>query len=264
LDQLSPTALAAYGERLGLKLDPSAPTESLLSAVRGRQRMLLAMNRDAMIEVVVWGNRPVHASASKEELAAEIARIVKMDFKGLSEGGIDILAGLRGIDLSGAMSLDEKLYELSAAEGFWRKLRRRRRSIAASVLGNLVDSDEPGRDSYRFLPEEPNAQVNPSLKQRIQDEGIVGGITGSIRGAADNYIADKLNEIDHRIDYKLDQIDHRLSEWRDREISNRLRIVKITLAATLAAALLSLSYEASKRWTGFGAPNQEVSTPVER
>ena len=37
-------------------------------------------------------------------------------------------------------------------------------------------------------------------------------------------------------------IDRRLAEWRDKEIANRLRILKITLWASVIVASLSLIY----------------------
>ena len=51
-----------------------------------------------------------------------------------------------------------------------------------------------------------------------------------------------MQEIEDRIDYKLDEIDRRLAEWRNRELANRLRIIKITLVVSVVIALLSLLY----------------------
>ena len=45
-----------------------------------------------------------------------------------------------------------------------------------------------------------------------------------------------------RIDRKLDEIDRRLAEWRDKEIANRIRILKITLWASVIVAIVSLLY----------------------
>ncbi len=88
---------------------------------------------------------------------------------------------------------------------------------------------------------------------------MVGGITRKIKGVADDYVREKLDEIEARIDRKLDEIDARLGEWRDREIRNRLRIIKITLLASIVVALLSLGYNYVKRLTvPTGAP-QEVA-----
>ena len=44
------------------------------------------------------------------------------------------------------------------------------------------------------------------------------------------------------IDRKLDEIDRRLAEWRDKEIANRIRILKITLWASVIVGVFSLIY----------------------
>ena len=45
-----------------------------------------------------------------------------------------------------------------------------------------------------------------------------------------------------RIDRKLDEIDRRLAEWRDKEIANRIKILKITLWASVIVGIVSLIY----------------------
>ena len=45
-----------------------------------------------------------------------------------------------------------------------------------------------------------------------------------------------------RIDRKLDEIDRRLGDWRDKEIANRIRILKITLWASVIVGVVSLLY----------------------
>ena len=81
-----------------------------------------------------------------------------------------------------------------------------------------------------------------------------------MRGAADAYLAAKLDEIEARVDDKLDHIEARIDrkivelhqqlvELRDREVRHRLRLLKITLIFTVLVALLSLGYKcASKYW----------------
>ena len=43
-------------------------------------------------------------------------------------------------------------------------------------------------------------------------------------------------------EFKLDEIDRRLAEWRDKEIANRIRILKITIWASVIVAVCSLIY----------------------
>jgi hypothetical protein len=63
-----------------------------------------------------------------------------------------------------------------------------------------------------------------------------------VKKSADSYVNQKLDEIESRIDRKLDEIDRRLAEWRDKEIANRIRILKITLWASVIVAAVSLIY----------------------
>ena len=91
------------------------------------------------------------------------------------------------------------------------------------------------------------AQPLGILRWSIEDHGVVGGIASRLRGAADDYIKIKLDEIELRIDGKLNQIDQRLAEWRDREVANRLKILRITLVFTVLVAILSLGYNYIKR-----------------
>ena len=80
------------------------------------------------------------------------------------------------------------------------------------------------------------------LKEEIEESGLLGGLTNRIKKSADSYVNQKLDEIEARIDRKLDEIDRRLAEWRDKEIANRLRILKITLWASVIVGAFSLIY----------------------
>src|SRR5690349_10000288 len=52
-------------------LDPTAfpHRQHLVAAIRDRRQMIAAMDREAMLDVVRWGRRPVTANASKEQVA---------------------------------------------------------------------------------------------------------------------------------------------------------------------------------------------------
>ena len=80
------------------------------------------------------------------------------------------------------------------------------------------------------------------MKQEIEEAGLIGGITNRLKKTADSYVNQKLDEIEARIDRKLDEIDRRLAEWRDKEIANRIRILKITLWASVIVGVFSLMY----------------------
>jgi len=240
LSELPVDELILYGRELGLRLDAKMGQGELLRLVRERQALLEELDREAMLDVAVWARRPVRQSAGKEELAKEIASIVKMDFDGLSERGLVALARLRGAEANEGEPRVVVETRIRARESLWDRWRRKRRRIVGSVISKvLIGSGENESEEYRFLPENGSA---PTLEKEIEDEGVVGGIARKLRGVADNYVHEKLNEIELRIDRKLDEIDRRLAEWRDREIANRLKLIKITLIASILVALLSYAY----------------------
>jgi len=259
VSELPVDELILYGRQLGLTLDKKMGHGELLRRVRERQELLLELDREAMLDVVVWARRPVRASAGKEELAKQIATVGKMDFKSLSDCGLMALARLRGVPVHTTDPREQVEAKLRDSEPFWHRVRRKRREIVGGLVDRMVTSKlENGGSDYRFLPEESH---EPSLKKRIAEEGFVGGIAQTLRGVADDYVREKLDEIELRIDRKLDEIDRRLGEWRDKEISNRLRIIKITLVASVIVAVLSLGYNYVKHWSD--APPEQPAAQVQ-
>jgi hypothetical protein len=128
--------------------------------------------------------------------------------------------------------------------GFWDEMRRVKRKFLGKLVSNLVgDNPSPVQD-------DPGAaaptNVPPSIRHEIEESGLWNGIANRIKRTADDYLHQKLDEIELRIDRKLEEIDLRLSEWRDKEIANRLRIIKITLWASVIVAIISLIYEWAK------------------
>jgi hypothetical protein len=252
VSELPEDELFLYGQQLGLNLDQKMGHGELLRRVRERQELLLELDREAILDVVVWARQPVRESASKEELAKQIAAITKMKFEGLSDRGLVALAKLRGVPARSSEPRELTEARLKDAEPFWHRVRRKRRQVVGGLLDKMITGrHEQAGEDYRFLPEEA---AGPSLKERITEEGIVGGIAHKLRGVADDYVRQKLDEIETRIDSKLDEIDRRMGEWRDKEIANRLRIIKITLVASVLVTLLSLGYNYIKKWTAPPVP----------
>lgn len=245
LEQLPRDELLTLALELGLHADPAASATELAAVIQSRRRLLAELDRDAMLEVVAWGRRPVKASASKEELARQIAKIDGMHFAGLSRRGLYTLAVLRGVrEVRPEDDTRALRQRLRAHEGLFRKLNRKRRRLFGKLVARLIGDQQ--EQEYRFVPEERRL---PSLKEQIEQRGVIGGLADRLRGAADDYIAAKLDEIESRIDRKLEEIDRRLGEWRDREIQNRLRILKITLVVSIIVATISLLYAyAVRHW----------------
>jgi hypothetical protein len=242
LSALPDDELRSYGEQLGLSLSDRVPRADLLRLIRQRQELLLELDREAMLDIVVWARRPVRQSASKEELAKLIAVIDRMHFDGLSHRGLVALARLRNVDVKDDEPDARIVSKLKKAEDVWHFLARKRRKLVGAVLERAILGKTEDKGEYKFLPEHPVSR-EPRLRDEVEDQGIVRGLAGQLRHVADDYIEEKLIDIERRIDQKLDEIDARLAEWRDREIANRLKIIKITLAASLVVALLSLGYK---------------------
>lgn len=262
LGDLPRDELAALAEEYGLDPDRHRSRQALVAALHERRQLVAAIDRDALLDVVRWARRPVAQSAPKEELAREIARCRSMRFSGLSRRGMVALAQLRGARVDGSEPTPVVVRRLKACESLLDKLGRKRRALVGHIVDSIVGGgEEDDGGEYRFLPPagappppgvaapSPVAEPTPDerarrrkLKHRIEDRGLLGGLADQVRQTADGYVNQKLDEVEARIDRKLDEIDRRLAEWRDKEVANRIRILKITLWASLIVALLSLAY----------------------
>jgi len=241
LSELPLDELKAYASELGITSAPDAREGELLRLIRARQETLLELERDALLDICVWALLPVRQSASKEQLAKTVTQVRKMRFEKLSDRGLQALCKLQGAPEAPDADREQMIRSLKSMESVGSRVQRKLRRGLGSLISNMVygnRSDGETDQAYRFLPESQQA-----LKENIEENGVVGGITRKLKGAADDYVREKLDEIEARIDHKLDEIDARLGEWRDREIRNRLRIIKITLIASIIVALLSLGYD---------------------
>ncbi|HTW95390.1 MAG TPA: hypothetical protein VL992_05700 [Tepidisphaeraceae bacterium] len=119
--------------------------------------------------------------------------------------------------------------------------KRTKRAWLGKMVSNLVGENPPPAGNVG--QESDSAAPSPaSIRNEIEESGLFGGISNRIKRTADQYLQQKMDEIEARIDRKLNEIDARLSEWRDREIANRIRILKITLWVSVIVAVVSLIY----------------------
>jgi hypothetical protein len=237
--------LEHLAEEYGLDGHDYKTPQHLIAALHERRQLIASMDRDAMLDVIRWGRRPVTANASSDLLAQQIVKIRTMRFHGLSQRGLVVLAQLRGVAIQGNESIPDIVRKLKKQEGLFTKLNRKRRAMiggwVSSMIGENVQAD------YQFLPAAEAGKSEPpprsgTIKEEIEEAGLLSGLTNRIKKSADSYVNQKLDEIEARIDRKLDEIDRRLAEWRDKEIANRLRILKITLWASVIVGALSLIY----------------------
>jgi hypothetical protein len=249
LSELPKDELKHLAEDLGIDATKFKTRQDLVAAVHERRQVIAGLDREAILDVVRWGRRPVAFNAGKEQIAQEIARIKSMQFSGLSHRGLLALAQLRGLAVKSEDAVPVLIKRLKKQEGIFSKLNRKRRGMLGSIVSNIVGESEPSAD-YQFLPPAPgNATERPhdsarpaTIKEEIEESGLFGGISNRIKKTADQYLNQKLDEIEARIDRKLDEIDRRLAEWRDKEIANRIRILKITLWASVIVGIFSLIY----------------------
>lgn len=256
LTELPVDELEHLAEDFGL--DPSSfkTRQHLVAALDERRKAIASMDRDAMLDVVRWGRRAVAVNASREQLALEIARLKSMKFDGLSVRGLRVLGQMRGLKLGGSETPESIARMLQKQEGFLARFARRRRAFVGRMIAGMLGEAEPEPD-YQFLPPQQSGgaansaaapppakpdQRSATIADDIEESGLFGGLASRVKKTADVYLNQKLDEIEQRIDRKLDEIDRRLADWRDKEIANRVRIIKITLWASVAVAALSLLY----------------------
>ncbi|HTW95635.1 MAG TPA: hypothetical protein VMD30_12610 [Tepidisphaeraceae bacterium] len=243
--------LEHLAEEFGLDPTRYGTRQDLVAALHERRQVIASMDRQAMLDVVRWGRRPVSYSAGKEQIAQEICRIRLMKFHGLSQRGLVVLGKLRGLEVNENDDIPTLVHKLKRGEGFFAKINRKRRALLGQIVSNIVGETESAA-GYSYVPPPqsdgpappPRAEATrpASIKEEIEESGLFGGITNRIKKTADQYLNQKLDEIENRIDRKLDEIDRRLSEWRDKEVANRVRILKITLWASVIVGLFSLIY----------------------
>ena len=187
LSELPLDELIHYGRSLGLMLSNDTPQGEALRLVRDRQELLIELERDALLDVVVWLRSPVRRTANKEQLAAVIAQHEPARYDGLSDRGLRAIGALRGLtaeERETRADLEIRLRRMGGPRARWRRARR-------WVVGHLVDRLVKGQrgpqdgEHYRFLPEE---DASPSLREEIEQTGLVGGVARKLKGAADDYI----------------------------------------------------------------------------
>ena len=83
-----------------------------VAAVQDRQTLIANMDRQAMLDVIRWGRRPLAVNATLEQIAREIVCIKSMRFAGLSQRGLVVLARLRGIRRGRCKAVPELIQSL--------------------------------------------------------------------------------------------------------------------------------------------------------
>ena len=69
LQEMPRDELRALAEEYGLDATRYPTPQQLVVAIHERRQMIASLDRDAMLDVIRWGRRPVPLNASKEQLA---------------------------------------------------------------------------------------------------------------------------------------------------------------------------------------------------
>jgi hypothetical protein len=155
LSELPKDELELLAEEYGLDPHDYKTRQALVSAIHNRRQLIASMDREAMLDVIKWGRRPVTMNATKEQIAQEIARIRSMRFAGLSHRGLVVLARLRGINASEADGVPLLIRRLKRQEGLFAKLNRKRRAFLGSLVSNMI-GEEPSGDERRLSVPPPH------------------------------------------------------------------------------------------------------------
>src|ERR1700759_4492170 len=158
LSEMPKDELEHLAEEFGIDPTEFKSRQHLVAAIHDRRQLIAAMDREAMLDVVRWGRRPVAVNATKEQIALEIARITSMQFGGLSQRGLVVLAGMRGMRVNLQEAIPILVRKLRKQEGFFKRLNRKRRAFLGSMVANMLGEEES--DEYKFLP--PAASDAPS------------------------------------------------------------------------------------------------------
>lgn len=218
---------------------------ALVAAILDRRTLIASLDRDAMMDVMTWAHRPIASNMSRDAMAIEIVKVKSMRFAGLSQRGLVALAKLRGVEVRPDDSTPQIIAKLKGHEGLFAKLARKRRAWMGKMVSKMIGEVEEESPALRDEPISPDtatgaAAAERRLRDEIEESGLIAGLTSRVRKTADTYLNQKLDEIEARIDRKLDEIDRRLAEWRDKEVANRIRILKISLWATVAVGAVTL------------------------
>src|SRR5690606_16481019 len=119
LSDLPRDDLALLAEEIGLAPARFRTRPHLVAATHDGRHAIAGMDREALLDVIKWGRRPVPVNATKEQLAREIVRIQSMKFAGLSQRGLIVLARLRGVKIKPNDDIPALTRRLKKQEGIF-------------------------------------------------------------------------------------------------------------------------------------------------
>src|SRR5437588_2329127 len=119
LSEIPKDELEHLAEEFGLDPANFRTRQQLVTALHERRQTIASLDRDAMLDVIKWGRRPVTYNATKEQIAQEIVRIRSMKFAGLSQRGLIVLARLRALPAAPEDTVPNLIRRLKKQEGLF-------------------------------------------------------------------------------------------------------------------------------------------------
>ena len=173
-----------------------------------------------------------------------------MRFEAYRSAGLIVLANARRARSSGDEPVPIARPQAEEAGRIFQRLNRKRRALLGSMVANMIGEDSPRAtisSSRQHAATGDSRRVTAATRRkpsrtRSKNPASSAASPSRVKKTADSYLNQKLDEIEARIDRKLDEIDRRLAEWRDKEIANRIRILKITLWVSVIVGVFSLIY----------------------
>ena len=241
LDNLSDRQLKRLAARLGVRKCDLMTRAQLIAHIQNRRRILDGTSPEELAGILEALGVPVETSWDKDRLAAFFYKQLCADTQRLSEAQLRRAAQLHEVDFDDETPHNELARRLASAAGrrvgFMGRVTRR---AAHSLLDKFISADELLEDvetEQKPAGHDPDEVLGRKLKV---------GFKKAIGYAADDYIGQKLDEIERRIDVKLEDIDRKMDAWRTKEVRHRLRILRITIIAGCLVAVLSLIYSIVK------------------
>ncbi len=191
--------LIRQANRLGMVIREGWSDEELTKRLALRREQIESLDWGGLMDIMTWAKHPVPTRPNKLAVAQIILAHNRGHYQGLSHKGLVSLAILRNVKIKNKDSARKIMSRLRRSEGIWGYVLRKRDKWVGSVLSNLVDAEPQikGPDGSA------NQLEDLTLQEHIEQKGLIEGLGSGLRGAADGYIGEKMQEIEDRIDYKL-------------------------------------------------------------
>ena len=231
LEELSDVELRGIAEDLGLDVGRKESRTGLIERIRDRHRVIDEVSREEFARIVRWAGEEVKDFHAKALLVRRFYRLNFRRTEGLTPDDVRIVARLHGIEFAEDAPPEEIAGKVEASAKRWTDVLKR---ASGRVVGYIAKKVAGADDDEMTPPEDEAKEVSAGLRK---------GFKAALRFSMDDYIAEKLDEIEARIDRKLDELDRKMDDWRTREVRHRLRIIKYTIIGTVVVAVVSIIYK---------------------